>query len=96
LDVDEAGLDTMDRKFLRAIVEQFDGGPVGIDTLATALEEERDTLEDLVEPYIIREGFIKRTSRGRMATRRAYEHFGLAVPERLEAEAGEGRQRSLI
>lgn len=96
MDVDEAGLDSMDRKFLRTIVEQFDGGPVGIDTLATALDEERDTLEDLVEPYVIREGFIKRTPRGRVATRATYEHFGLEVPERLAADAGEGRQRSFI
>ena len=96
LDVDEAGLDTMDRKLLRAIVEQFDGGPVGIDTLATALSEERDTLEDSIEPYLIREGFLKRTSRGRLATRRPYEHFGLAVPDRFSAEASEGRQASLL
>lgn len=96
LDVDAAGLDTMDRKFLSAIVEQFDGGPVGIDTLATALEEERDTLEDLLEPYLIREGFIKRTSRGRVAARRTYEHFGLSVPARLASEGGEERQSSLI
>ncbi len=96
LDVDEAGLDTMDRKLLRAIVEQFDGGPVGIDTLATALSEERDTLEDSIEPYLIREGFLKRTSRGRLATRRPYEHFGLAVPDRFSADASEGRQASLL
>lgn len=96
LDVDEAGLDTMDKKFLKAIVEQFDGGPVGIDTLATALEEERDTLEDVIEPYLIREGFLKRTSRGRVAGRRTYEHFGLAVPARLSAEAGDDRQGSLM
>ena len=96
LDVDEAGLDTMDRKFLFTIVEQFDGGPVGIETLATALDEERDTLEDLIEPYVIREGFIKRTPRGRVATRRTYEHLGLDVPARLRAEAGEGRQTSML
>ncbi len=96
LDVDEAGLDTMDRALLRAIVEQFDGGPVGIETLSTALAEERDTLEDSIEPYLIREGFLKRTTRGRVATRRAYEHFGLTVPATLSAEAGDDQQPSLL
>jgi Holliday junction DNA helicase RuvB len=69
---------------------------VGIDTLATALEEERDTLEDVIEPYLIREGFLKRTSRGRVAARRTYEHFGLVVPARLGADAGDDRQGSLM
>ncbi|MFQ6672399.1 MAG: Holliday junction branch migration DNA helicase RuvB [Candidatus Tectimicrobiota bacterium] len=96
LDVDEAGLDTMDQKFLRTIVESFDGGPVGIETLATALSEEPDTLEDTIEPYLIQEGFLKRTRQGRVASRRAYEHFGLAVPARFSEEASEGRQPSLL
>jgi Holliday junction DNA helicase RuvB len=96
LEVDEAGLDTMDRKFLRALVEQFDGGPVGIDTLATAVSEEKDTLEDVIEPYLIREGFLKRTSRGRVATRRAFEHFGIDVPARLKAGPEDARQETLL
>jgi holliday junction DNA helicase RuvB len=72
----------MDRRLLLAVVEKFDGGPVGIESLAAALGEERGTLEDVVEPYLIQEGFIQRTSRGRIATRSAYEHFGLAAPPR--------------
>lgn len=76
-EVDERGLDPMDRKFLRTLVEKFDGGPVGIDTLSSAIGEERETLEDVYEPYLLQEGFIQRTPRGRMATRIAYEHLGL-------------------
>ena len=83
LEVDGRGLDLMDRKFLRTIIEKFDGGPVGIETLSSALGEERDTLEDVYEPYLLMEGFIQRTPRGRMATRQAYEHLGLPVPECL-------------
>ena len=75
LDVDLLGLDTMDRKFLEAIIYKFDGGPVGIETLAAALGEEKDTLEDVYEPYLVKEGFVDRTPRGRVATRRAHEHF---------------------
>jgi Holliday junction DNA helicase RuvB len=75
LEVDHNGLDSMDRRFLLAIVEKFDGGPVGIETLAAALGEEKDTLEDVYEPYLVKEGFVDRTPRGRVATRRAYEHF---------------------
>jgi Holliday junction DNA helicase RuvB len=75
LDVDVLGLDTMDRKFLETIMFKFEGGPVGIDTLAAAIGEERDTLEDVYEPYLIKEGFVDRTPRGRVATRRAHEHF---------------------
>lgn len=77
LEVDEKGLDPMDRKFLKAVIEKFDGGPVGIETLSSALGEERDTLEEVYEPYLVQEGFLQRTPRGRMATRLAYEHFGL-------------------
>lgn len=80
LDVDILGLDTMDRKFLETIMFKFDGGPVGIDTLAAAIGEERDTLEDVYEPYLIKEGFVDRTPRGRVATRRAYEHFKTRIP----------------
>ena len=77
-EVDGRGLDTMDRRFLATIIEKFDGGPVGIETLSSALGEERDTLEDVYEPYLLQEGFIQRTPRGRMATRTAFEHLGLS------------------
>lgn len=76
-EVDEKGLDPMDRRFLSTVIEKFDGGPVGIETLSSALGEERDTLEDVYEPFLIQEGFLQRTPRGRMATRLAYEHLGL-------------------
>jgi len=76
-EVDDRGLDLMDRRFLLTIIEKFDGGPVGIETLSSALGEERDTLEDVYEPYLLQEGFIQRTPRGRMATRTAFEHLGL-------------------
>jgi Holliday junction DNA helicase RuvB len=74
-EVDERGLDSMDRRLLTTIMDKFDGGPVGIETMASALGEERDTLEDVYEPYLIQQGFLQRTPRGRMATRTAYEHF---------------------
>jgi Holliday junction DNA helicase RuvB len=80
LEVDPHGFDTMDRRLLLTVIEKFDGGPVGIESLAAALGEERGTLEDVVEPYLIQEGFLQRTSRGRLATRAAYLHFGIAVP----------------
>jgi len=75
-EVDHRGLDPMDRKFLLTIIEKFDGGPVGIETLSSAIGEERETLEDVYEPYLLQEGFIQRTPRGRMATRSAFEHLG--------------------
>ncbi|MFD0965486.1 Holliday junction branch migration DNA helicase RuvB [Seminibacterium arietis] len=77
LDVDQAGFDFMDRKLLRAIIERFDGGPVGLDNLAAAIGEERDTIEDVLEPYLIQQGFLQRTPRGRVATSNTYHHFGL-------------------
>ncbi len=80
LNVDAHGFDMMDRKLLLAILQKFDGGPVGIDSLAAAIGEERDTIEDVLEPYLIQQGFIMRTSRGRVATRTAWQHFGLDVP----------------
>ena len=83
LDVDREGLDQLDRRMLRTIIEKFDGGPVGIDSLAAAIGEERGTLEDVVEPFLIQQGLVMRTARGRVATRLAYQHFGLGVPERL-------------
>jgi Holliday junction DNA helicase RuvB len=80
LEVDPHGFDSMDRKLLLTVIEKFDGGPVGIDSLAAAIGEERGTLEDVVEPFLIQEGFLQRTARGRVATRNAYLHFGLRVP----------------
>ena len=79
-EVDHRGLDWMDRKFLRTIAEKFDGGPVGIETLSSALGEERDTLEDVYEPFLIQEGLLQRTPRGRMVTRQALAHLGLSEP----------------
>jgi Holliday junction DNA helicase RuvB len=84
LDVDRAGLDEMDRRFLTVIIDFYKGGPVGIETLAAALSEPRDTLEDVYEPYLIQQGFLARTARGRVATDRAYEHLKLARPVRQQ------------
>ena len=80
LEVDPTGFDAMDRRLLLTIIEKFDGGPVGIESLAAALGEERGTIEDVIEPYLIQQGFMMRTARGRVATRNAYLHFGLAAP----------------
>ncbi len=80
VDVDKAGFDYMDRKLLDAIIDKFDGGPVGLDNLAAAIGEERDTIEDVLEPYLIQQGFLQRTPRGRIATNRAYLHFGVVKP----------------
>lgn len=77
LDVDDRGFDTMDRKILKTIIEKFQGGPVGVETLSSALSEEKDTLEDVYEPYLIQCGFLNRTPRGRVATSLAYDHFGI-------------------
>ena len=79
LDVDSRGLDVMDRKLLLTVIEKFLGGPVGVDNLAAAIGEERDTIEDVLEPYLIQQGYLQRTPRGRMATANAYRHFGLVV-----------------
>ena len=86
LDIDEQGFDTQDRKLLLTIIEKFDGGPVGVDSLSAAIGEERGTIEDVVEPYLIQQGFIMRTQRGRVATRNAYLHCGLKPPLSLAAE----------
>jgi Holliday junction DNA helicase RuvB len=83
LEVDPQGFDTLDRKFLSTIIERFDGGPVGIDSIAAAVGEERGTLEDVVEPFLIQQGFLVRTARGRMVTRATFLHFGIQVPERV-------------
>src|SRR6187549_801096 len=77
LDIDASGLDTMDRRLLSTVVEKFDGGPVGVDSLAAAIGEERDTIEDVLEPFLIQQGFLQRTPRGRVATALSYRHFGL-------------------
>ncbi|EGT79619.1 MAG: Holliday junction branch migration DNA helicase RuvB [Haemophilus haemolyticus] len=77
LDIDDAGFDYLDRKLLSAVIERFDGGPVGLDNLAAAIGEERDTIEDVLEPYLIQQGFLQRTPRGRIATSQTYRHFGL-------------------
>ncbi|TXI35481.1 MAG: Holliday junction branch migration DNA helicase RuvB, partial [Aquipseudomonas alcaligenes] len=83
LDVDERGFDHQDRRLLLAMIDKFDGGPVGIDNLAAAIGEERGTIEDVLEPYLIQQGYIMRTPRGRVVTRHAYLHFGLNLPKRL-------------
>ena len=85
LEVDPQGFDALDRKFLLTIIEKFDGGPVGVESIAAAISEDRGTLEDVIEPYLIQQGFIMRTARGRIASRMAYEHFGLKPPERPAA-----------
>lgn len=90
LEVDDRGLDILDRKLLTVLMEKFDGGPVGLDTLAAALSEERGTLEEVVEPYLIQQGLLIRTPRGRMVTRHSWSHFGLTP------EAGAGKQNELL
>lgn len=86
LSVDQHGFDHLDRRLLLAIIEKFEGGPVGVDNLAAAISEERGTIEDVLEPYLIQQGYIIRTPRGRMATRNAYLHFGLKIPEQASAD----------
>jgi holliday junction DNA helicase RuvB len=87
LDVDAAGLDVMDRKLIQTVLTKFDGGPVGVDNLSAAIGEERDTIEDVLEPFLIQQGYLQRTSRGRIATALSYRHFGLAPP--MPGAAGE-------
>ena len=86
LDVDMQGLDMMDRKLLLTVIEKFTGGPVGVDNLAAAIGEERDTIEDVLEPYLIQQGYLQRTSRGRVATANAYKHFGLVQPRNANSK----------
>ncbi len=83
LNVDGLGLDEIDRKLLLTIIEKFSGGPAGIDAIAASLREDRETIEDVYEPYLLQEGLIERTSRGRLATRLAYEHLGKSIPQGL-------------
>ena len=84
LEVDPQGLDLMDRKLLDTIIHKFDGGPVGVDNLAAAIGEERDTIEDVIEPYLIQHGYLQRTPRGRIATLTTWRHLGLQPPSRGE------------
>jgi Holliday junction DNA helicase RuvB len=85
LEVDGQGLDAMDHRYLKHIIEHFEGGPVGLETLAAALAEQKDTLEDVIEPYLLQQGYIQRTPRGRMLTPRAYEIFGYSIPHQLQS-----------
>jgi holliday junction DNA helicase RuvB len=89
LDIDSAGFDEMDRRLLRIIIEDYDGGPVGVETIAAAMSEPRDTVEDVYEPYLLQQGYLGRTPRGRIATRRAYEHLGIEPQERPEKKTKE-------
>ena len=86
LEVDGCGLDSMDRRYLRRIAENYGGGPVGIETIAAVLGDERDVIEEVVEPYLIQEGFVQRTSRGRVLTRIAFRHLDLPMPASLPAQ----------
>jgi Holliday junction DNA helicase RuvB len=81
LEVDNRGLDAMDRRYLRLLAEHYGGGPVGVDTMAAALSEQRDAIEDVIEPYLIQQGFVMRTPRGRALTPASYDHLGLATPK---------------
>ena len=88
LEVDEAGLDSLDRRYLRALIENYGGGPAGADTLSYAIAEARDAVEDVIEPFLLQQGFIQRTPRGRMACAKAYAHLGLAAPQPGKAQPG--------
>ena len=85
--MDALGFDHMDRRLLQAVIEKFDGGPVGVESLAAAIGEERGTIEDVLEPYLIQQGFLMRTPRGRMATQAAYLHFGVPEPRREQTKS---------
>ncbi|MGD0527268.1 MAG: Holliday junction DNA helicase RuvB C-terminal domain-containing protein, partial [Polyangiaceae bacterium] len=89
LEVDQAGLDEMDRKYLTVVIDHYDGGPVGVDALAAALAEPRDTLEDVIEPYLIQQGYVGRTPRGRVANRKAYEALGRPPPAKGNVPQGD-------
>jgi Holliday junction DNA helicase RuvB len=85
MEVDRFGLDEVDRKLLTAIIEKFDGGPVGVGTIAASVSEERDSIEEIIEPYLIQIGFLNRTPRGRVATAAAYSHLGFPIPRSVES-----------
>jgi Holliday junction DNA helicase RuvB len=95
LEVDERGLDEMDRRMLDGLIARYDGGPVGLQSLAVVLGEDAGTLEDVYEPFLVQEGFIRRTARGREATKLAYTHLGLPVPSRLRASQDDAEQPEL-
>ena len=86
LAVDDIGLNTSDRKFMEVLIEKFSGGPVGLKTIAAALSEEEATIEEVIEPYLIQLGFLERTARGRVATKKAYEHLSFKIPENLQGK----------
>ena len=88
LDVDPQGFDLMDRKLLEAVIHRFDGGPVGLDNVAAAIGEEPGTIEDVIEPYLIQQGYLQRTPRGRVATQAAWRHLGLQAPTGAGATSG--------
>jgi Holliday junction DNA helicase RuvB len=88
LEVDAGGLDAMDRRYLRTIAEHYGGGPVGVETLAAALSEPRDAIEEIIEPFLIQKGFLQRTPRGRLITAHAFRHLGLAEPSRDPSQFG--------
>ena len=85
LEVDRFGLDLLDRNLLLAIMQKFDGGPVGIDSISAAIGEERGTIEDVIEPYLIQQGYLMRTPRGRVATKSAWQHLGLTMPKEVSS-----------
>ena len=89
LDVDEHGLDSLDRRYLRALIENYAGGPAGVETLAYAIAEAKDAVEDVIEPFLLQQGFLQRTPRGRMATARAYAHLGLTPPQIIPPAGGD-------
>ena len=89
LDVDPRGFDVMDRKLLEAVVHRFDGGPVGVDNIAASIGEDAGTIEDVIEPYLIQQGYLQRTPRGRIATKAAYAHLGLVQPQAAGGQLGE-------
>ncbi len=95
LNVDSEGFDNMDRRLLETIIDKFSGGPVGLDSLAAAISEERDTIEDVLEPFLIQQGFLMRTPRGRVATAKAYLHFDLVIPEGLPGYSSDVTQKQL-
>ncbi len=96
LDVDNRGLDMLDRRYLRLVVEHYNGGPVGIETIAAALSEPRDALEDIVEPFLLQQGFIQRTPRGRVLTKTAFDHLGVKPPQAIFEESGNDKQNNLF
>ena len=87
LEVDQRGLDSMDRRYLNCIAHDFDGGPVGVETMAASLSEQREAIEDIIEPYLIQQAFMQRTPRGRVLTRFGYEHLGLTAPKQTQDQA---------